>query len=127
MTVDTSAPYDDGNLFAKLLRGEIPCQKIYEDEFALAFNDIHPQASVHVLVIPKGRYVSMIDFTAKAPPDLIAGFWRAVGATAQTLGLEATGYRVISNTGRDAVQQVPHIHVHVLAGQYLGPLVSRDG
>jgi histidine triad (HIT) family protein len=126
MTVDTSAPYDDSNLFAKLLRGEIPCQKVYEDDFALAFNDIHPQAPVHVLVIPKGRYVSMIDFTAKAPSELIAGFWRAVGATAQTLGLEATGYRVISNTGRDAVQQVPHIHVHLLAGQFLGPLVSRD-
>jgi histidine triad (HIT) family protein len=126
MSVDTSAPYDDSNLFAKLLRGEIPCQKIYEDDFALAFNDIHPQAPVHVLVIPRGRYVSMIDFTAKAPPELIAGFWRAVGATAQALGLETTGYRVISNTGRDAVQQVPHIHVHVLAGQFLGPLVSHE-
>ena len=116
--------YDPENIFAKILRGEIPCDKVYEDEFCLAFNDINPQAPTHVLVIPKGDYVSMADFTAAAPADLICGFFRAVGAIARDLGLEADGYRVIANSGRNAHQEVPHLHIHLFAGKPLGPMLA---
>ena len=117
--------YDDGNIFAKILRGEIPCAKVYEDDCALAFNDIHPQAPVHVLVIPKGPYVSMDDFTEKAPPDLISGFFRAVGAVARQLGVHESGYRLLANSGAHAHQEVPHFHVHIFAGRPLGPMLKR--
>ena len=99
MAVDTREPYDESNIFAKILRGEIPNKTVYEDEFALAFHDINPQAPVHVLVIPKGPHVSMADFTANAPAELIAGFFRAVGKTAEVLGLVAGGYRILANAG----------------------------
>jgi histidine triad (HIT) family protein len=111
--------YDRNNIFAKILRGEAPCTKVYEDEFALAFKNIHPAAPVHVLVVPKGEYVSNADFSAKAPPDLFAGFWRAVGRTATTLGLDEDGYRLVANTGPDANQIVFHFHVHVIGGRHM--------
>ncbi len=117
--------YDDTNIFAKILRGEIPCNKAYEDDFAVAFHDINPQAPVHVLVIPKGPYVSLADFSADAPPELITGFYRAVGATAKQLGLEEGGYRTLTNTGADAHQEVPHFHLHIFGGRDLGPMLVR--
>jgi len=123
MAVDALAPYDDSNVFARILRGELPCRKIYEDEFALAFHDINPQAPLHVLVIPKTRHVCMADFTATATTEQIAGFFRAVGQVARDLGLEAPGYRILANAGRDAHQEVPHLHVHIFAGRALGPML----
>jgi len=117
--------YDRNNLFAKILRGEIPCNKVYEDEFALAFHDIEPQAPIHVLVLPKGDYVSWADFSATAPPALIAGYVRAVGAVAKQLGLEAPGYRLLANHGADGGQHVPHLHVHLFGGRRLGPMLSK--
>ncbi len=118
--------YDSENIFAKILRGEIPCNKIYEDDFALAFHDINPQAPLHVLVIPKGDYVSMADFTASAPSDLIAGFFRAVGQVARDLELEDSGYRILANAGGDAHQEVPHLHIHIFGGKPLGPMLDRS-
>ncbi len=117
--------YDDQNIFAKILRCEIPSEKVYEDEYALAFKDIHPQAPVHVLVIPKGEFVSMADFTMRASDDLMTGFFRAVGETARLLGLEEGGYRLIANTGDNAHQEVPHLHFHILSGRKLGPMLAR--
>jgi len=117
--------YDPNNIFAKILRGEIPCNKVYEDEFALAFHDINPQAPVHVLVIPKGDYVSMADFTKKAPGDLVTGFLRAVGKTAEILDLVDAGYRTLANAGADAHQEVPHLHIHIFGGKALGPMLSN--
>ena len=102
------APYDRNNVFARILRGEAPCTKVYEDEFALAFDNIHPAAPVHVLVVPKGEYVSNADFSASAPDALIAGFWRAVARTATVLGLNESSYRLIANHGTDATQVVFH-------------------
>jgi histidine triad (HIT) family protein len=114
--------YDRNNIFAKILRGELPCDKVYEDEFALAFHDIHPDAPVHVLVIPKGEYVSFHDF-AQAPVAMVAGFFKAVATVAQNLGLEDNGYRLITNKGGDASQFVFHFHVHILGGRKLGKLL----
>lgn len=116
--------YDPNNIFAKILRGEIPCDKVYEDEFVLAFRDINPQAPVHVLVVPKGAYESLDDFTASAPPDLIVGFFRAVGEVARRLGLVENGYRVLANTGADSGQEVPHLHVHIFGGAPLGRMIT---
>ena len=125
MPIDPSLPYDDQNVFAKILRGEIPCNKVYEDEWALAFHDIAPQAPVHILVIPKGEYVSWDDFSARAPSDEIAGFVRAVGHVARERGLVARGYRLLANTGRNGGQEVAHLHVHLFGGGPLGPMISR--
>ena len=111
--------YDRNNIFAKILRGEAPCTKVYEDEFALAFKNIHPAAPVHVLVVPKGEYVSNADFCASAPDALIAGFWRAVGRTAAALGLDESGYRLVANHGADANQVVFHFHVHIIGGRHI--------
>ena len=119
------AAYDQDNIFAKILRGEIPCDKVYEDSFALAFKDINPQAPVHVLVIPKGPYVSSADFSAQASDAEIAGFYRAVGKTAEVLGLDPGGYRLLANHGTDANQEVPHYHVHIFGGRNLGPMLVR--
>jgi len=116
-------PYDDQNIFAKILRGEIPCRKVFEDQWSLAFHDINPQAPVHVLVIPKGRYVSFADFSASANEAEIAGFMRAVGHVARMLGHEQTGYRLLANMGPDSHQEVPHLHVHLFAGRPLGPML----
>jgi len=117
--------YDKDNIFARILRGEIPCKKVYEDDFALAFHDINPQAPVHVLVIPKGEFVSMDDFTANASPELITGFLRAVGHVARDLGLPKDGYRVLANIGANAGQEVPHLHFHIFGGRHLGPMLTR--
>ena len=124
MPVTGLDPYDDQNIFAKILRGEIPNKTVYEDGFALAFHDIAPQAPVHVLVIPKGGYVSAVDFLARATDSEIAGFWRAVGKVAGILGLEQDGYRLLSNHGIDAGQEVPHFHVHVFGGGPLGRMIQ---
>ena len=112
--------YDRNNVFARILRGEEPCTTVYEDEFALAFENNRPAAPVHVLVIPKGEYVSAADFAASAPPELIVGFWRAVGRTATKLGLDGPGYRLVANHGADANQEVLHLHVHIIGGERLG-------
>ena len=116
--------YDDQNIFARILRGEIPCDKVYEDEFALAFRDINPQTPVHVLVIPKGRYVSMDDFSANASEAEIADFMRAVGDVARMEGAVADGYRILANHGRNGHQEVPHLHMHVFAGKNLGRMIK---
>lgn len=118
--------YDPDNIFARVLRGEIPCKKVFEDQFALAFHDINPQAPVHVLVIPKGPYVSMDDFSAKASEAEIAGFVRAVGTVARQLGVAENGYRILANTGHDGRQEVPHLHVHIFAGKRLGSMLPRE-
>lgn len=123
MPVSGLGPYDDQNVFARILRGEIPCQRIYENEFALAFHDIAPQAPVHVLVIPKGRFVSFADFSATANAVMIAGFIRAVGDVARQMGLEAEGYRLLANMGPLSGQEVPHFHVHLFAGKPLGRML----
>lgn len=125
MPVDATLPYDDQNVFARILRGEIPATRLYEDEFALAFPDIDPQSPTHVLVIPKGAYVSWDDFSAQASDAEIAGFVRAVGHVARAAGLAAPGYRLLANAGPDSRQEVPHLHVHILAGRKLGPLLAR--
>jgi histidine triad (HIT) family protein len=125
MPVKGLGPYDDGNVFARILRGEIPSKRVYEDEFALAFHDIAPQAPVHVLVIPKGRYVSLADFATQAGAAEVAGFWRAVATVAKQLELEAPGYRILANMGEDAGQEVPHFHVHVFGGRPLGRMLAR--
>src|SRR5512145_2735285 len=119
MSVTGLPPYDDANVFARILRGEIPCKRVHEDAHSLAFHDINPQAPVHVLVIPKGKYVSFDDFSANANADEIAGFVRAVGIVARQLGLDAPGYRILSNIGGDGGQEVPHLHIHVFGGKKL--------
>ncbi len=116
--------YDKDNVFARILRGEIPCDKVYEDDFALAFKDINPQAPVHVLVIPKGEYVSMDDFAASAPEALICGFVRAVGTIARQIGVADAGYRLLANIGPDGAQEVPHLHVHIFGGRHMGRMVQ---
>ena len=125
MPVDATLTYDSDNIFARILRGEIPCRLVYEDEHALAFHDIAPQAPVHILVIPKGAYVSWDDFTVRASEPEIAGFVRAVGHVAREAGLVAPGYRLLANAGFDSGQEVPHLHVHILGGRPLGPMLAR--
>jgi histidine triad (HIT) family protein len=125
MPIDATLPYDDGNVFARILRGEIPAQRVYEDDHALAFHDIAPAAPTHILVIPKGRYVSWDDFSARATDAEIGGFVRAVGHVARISGLVAPGYRLLANSGIDAGQEVPHLHVHIFAGGPLGPMLAR--
>lgn len=124
MTIDPAAAYDPGNIFAKILRGEIPCNKVFEDDWVLAFHDIAPQAPVHVLVVPKGAYVSWDDFSTRASAEEIAGFIRAVGAVARELGLVAPGYRLLANVGHDGGQEVPHLHVHLFGGKPLGRMIA---
>ena len=119
--------YDADNVFARILRGELPCRRVYEDDHALAFHDVNPQAPVHVLVIPKAAYVSMDDFAAKASDAEIAGFFRAVGKVARALGAVDGGYRMLANHGRDAHQVVAHFHVHIFAGRDLGAMIGRAG
>jgi len=125
MPIDATLPYDPNNIFAKILRGEIPSKTVYEDEFALAFHDIAPQAPQHILVIPRGPYVSWDDFSARAPDTEIAGFVRAVGKVARDAGMVVPGYRLLANVGQHGGQEVPHLHVHVFAGQPLGPMLAR--
>jgi histidine triad (HIT) family protein len=125
MPIDATLPYDDGNIFARILKGEIPCNKVYEDEYALAFHDINPQAPVHILVIPKGAYVSWDDFSSRASDAEIAGFVRAVGQVSREAGLVEPGYRLLANTGMNSGQEVPHLHVHIFGGRGLGPMLAR--
>ena len=117
--------YDPENIFAKILRGEIPCDKVYEDEHVLAFNDINPQAPIHVLIIPKGAYESSSDFSADASESEIAGFMRAVHTIAEMKGVLEDGYRLIANTRYNGHQEVPHFHLHLLAGRRLGPMLQQ--
>ncbi|MFO1026171.1 MAG: HIT domain-containing protein [Acetobacteraceae bacterium] len=123
MPVSGLPPYDDQNIFARILRGEIPCRKVFEDEWALAFHDINPQAPIHVLVIPKGPYCSFADFSAAASAEELAGFTRAVGKVARDLELESPGYRILANMGSHGGQEVPHFHVHLFGGRPLGRMV----
>ena len=125
MPVSGAGPYDPQNIFARILRGEIPSKRVYEDEWAIAFHDIAPQATIHVLVIPRGPYVALSDFVAAAPDAEIAGFFRAVGRVAKQLGLEEPGFRVLSNMGVHSGQEVPHLHVHLFGGGPLGPMLAR--
>jgi diadenosine tetraphosphate (Ap4A) HIT family hydrolase len=125
MPIDATQPYDDSNVFARILRGELPCKKVYEDDHALAFHDINPVAAVHILVIPKGAYVSWDDFSERASDSEIAGFARAAGKVARDQGMVVQGYRLLANTGKRAGQEVPHLHVHIFGGQPLGPMLSR--
>jgi len=116
--------YDTNNIFAKILRGEIPCDKVYEDDYALAFKDIAPQAPVHTLVIPKGEYVSFDDFSANASDAEIAGYIRAIGLVAREAGVTESGYRILSNIGDEGGQEVLHLHVHVFGGRRLGSMIK---
>jgi diadenosine tetraphosphate (Ap4A) HIT family hydrolase len=125
MPVDATQPYDDGNVFARILRGELPANKVYEDEHVLAFNDINPLAPTHILVIPKGPYVSWDDFSARASDAEIAAFVRAAGKIARDAGLVGEGYRILANTGANSGQEVPHLHLHIFAGRPLGPMLAR--
>jgi len=125
MPIDATLPYDDQNVFAKILRGEIPSNRVYEDEWAIAFHDIAAQAPTHVLVIPRGSYVSWDDFSSRALADEIAGFVRAVGTVARQLKLVEPGYRLLANTGAHGGQEVPHLHVHLFGGRPLGPMLAR--
>ena len=124
MPIDARTPYDPDNIFAKILRGEIPCNKVFEDEWALAFHDIAPQAPVHILVVPKGEWVSWDDFSTGASAEQIACFVRAVGHVARSNGLVEPGYRLLANVGGDGGQEVPHLHVHVFGGRPLGRMIS---
>lgn len=126
MPIDPKLPYDDANIFARILRGEIPSKRVYEDEFAFAFHDIAPQAPVHILVIPKGRYVSWDDFSTKASDAEIAGFVRAVGHVAREAGLADSGYRLLANMGQHGHQEVPHLHVHIFGGRQFLEMVPRE-
>jgi diadenosine tetraphosphate (Ap4A) HIT family hydrolase len=125
MPIDATQPYDDSNIFARILRGELPAKTVYEDEHVLAFHDINPLSPTHILVIPKGPYVSWDDFSAKASDAEIAGFVRAIGKIAREAGLVAPGYRVLANVGPDSGQEVPHLHAHIFAGRPLGPMLAR--
>jgi histidine triad (HIT) family protein len=125
MPIDATKPYDDDNIFARILRGEIPAKKVFEDEHALAFHDINPLSPTHILVIPKGRYVSWDDFSERASDAEIGGFVRAVGQIARDSGLVAEGYRLLANVGMNSGQEVPHLHVHIFGGRPLGPMLAR--
>lgn len=125
MPIDATEPYDDSNIFARILRGEIPSNKVYEDDHVLAFNDINPLSPTHILVIPKGPYVSWDDFSAKASDEEIGAFVKAVGRIAREANLVEGGYRLLANTGMDAGQEVPHLHVHIFGGRALGPMLAR--
>jgi len=125
MPIDATQPYDDSNIFARLLRGELPCNKVHEDDYALAFHDIRPAAPTHILVIPKGAYVSWDDFSERGSDAEIAGFVRAVGRIAREAGLVEPGYRLLANVGRDSGQEVPHLHVHIFGGRGLGPMLAN--
>ena len=118
--------YDRSNVFARILRGELPCRKVYEDEHVLAFHDIHPQAPTHIIVIPKGEYVSVDDFSAKGSDAELAAFLRAISHIAREQGVADSGYRILANHGAAAHQDVPHFHLHLFGGRDLGPMLRRS-
>jgi diadenosine tetraphosphate (Ap4A) HIT family hydrolase len=125
MAIDATLPYDESNIFARILRGELPSTKVHEDDHVLAFKDINPLAPVHILVIPKKAYVSWDDFSAGASDAEIAALVRAAGAIARDQGLVASGYRLLVNVGFDGGQEIPHLHVHIFGGGSLGPMLAR--
>jgi diadenosine tetraphosphate (Ap4A) HIT family hydrolase len=125
MPIDATKPYDENNIFARILRGEIPSKKVFEDDHVLAFHDINPLSPTHILVIPKGPYVSWDDFSAQASDEEIAAFVRVVGKIAREEGLVADGYRLLANVGMNSGQEVPHLHVHIFGGRPLGPMLAR--
>ncbi len=125
MAIDPTLEYDDNNIFAKILRGEIPNKTVYENDYVLAFHDINPQAPHHILVIPKGAYVSWDDFSARGSDTEISEFVRGVGHVARQAGMVESGYRLLANIGRDGHQEVPHLHVHIFAGKPLGPMLNN--
>ena len=119
--------YDDNNIFAKILRNEIPCNKIYEDEFVLSFHDINPQKKIHVLVIPKGKYIDLDDFTQNASPDEMIGLLKGINIVAKKLKISVDtgkGYRALANIGENGGQEVPHLHFHLFGGEKIGKMVS---
>ena len=124
MPIDATRPYDDDNIFARILRGEIPNKTVYEDDHVLAFHDINPLAPTHILVIPKGRYVSWDDFSEHGSPEEITALVRAVGMIARDQGLVEPGYRMLANVGPNGGQEVPHLHVHIFGGKPLGPMLA---
>ncbi|WP_188656882.1 histidine triad nucleotide-binding protein [Sphingomonas metalli] len=124
MPIDATQPYDPDNIFARILRGEIPSRRVYEDDYAIAFHDIAPQAPVHILVVPRGAYVSWDDFSARAPAEEIAGFVRAVGNVAREQRLVEPGYRLLANIGGHGGQEVAHLHVHLFGGAPLGRMIA---
>jgi histidine triad (HIT) family protein len=119
--------YDRDNVFARILRGELPCTKVYEDEHVLAFRDINPKAPTHVVIIPKGEYVSVDDFAANATEAELAAFTRAIGRIGRQEGVAAGGYRILANHGAAAGQEVPHFHLHLFGGRDLGPMLRGTG
>ena len=125
MPIDAKQPYDESNIFARILRGEIPAKRVMETEHSLAFHDINPLSPIHVLVIPKGAYVSWDDFSAKASDAEIADFTRTIGKVAVQLGADQQGYRVLSNVGKRGGQEVPHFHAHIFGGAPLGPMLAK--
>ena len=119
--------YDDSNIFAKILRGEIPCNKIYEDNFILSFHDINPQKKIHALVIPKGKYIDLDDFTEKASSDEIVGLLKGINIVAKKLGISVDtgkGYRALVNISEHGGQEVPHLHFHLFGGERVGRMVE---
>ena len=119
--------YDDNNIFAKILRGEIPCKKIYEDDFVLSFHDINPQKKVHALVIPKGKYINFDDFSLNATPDEMVGLLKGINIVAKILGISVErgkGYRALTNIGDHGGQEVPHLHFHLFGGEKIGKMVE---
>ena len=125
MPIDATEPYDESNIFARILRGEIPSNTVYEDAHVVAFHDIAPLSPTHILVIPKGAYVSWDDFSANASDEEMAAFVRAVGKVARDAGLVEGGYRLLANVGQNSGQEVPHLHVHIFGGRPLGPMLAR--
>ena len=125
MPIDATKPYEDNNIFARIIRGEIPSKKVYEDEHVLAFHDINPLSPTHILVIPKGNYVSWDDFSERAPDAEIAAFVRAAGKIARDEGLVEPGYRLLANVGPNSGQEVAHLHLHIFGGRPLGPMLAR--
>ena len=120
-------PYDEQNIFAKIIRGEIPCKKIYEDDFILSFHDINPQKKIHALVIPKGKYTDLDDFSENATNEEIAGLIKGITTVAKKLGIssiEGNGYRALANISENGGQEVPHLHFHLFGGEKIGKMVS---
>ncbi len=125
MPIDAKQPYDDNNIFARILRGEVPSKTVMESAHSLAFHDVNPLSPIHVLIIPKGAYVCWDDFAAKASDAEIADFTRTIGKVAAQLGADAQGYRLLSNSGKRGGQEVPHLHVHLFGGAPLGPMLAK--
>ena len=119
--------YDDNNIFAKILSGEIPCKKVYEDEFVLSFHDVNPQKKIHVLIIPKGKYVDLDDFTSKASSDEMVGLLKGINTVAKKLQISVDtgkGYRALTNISEHGGQEVPHLHFHLFGGEKVGKMVE---